>query len=84
MITRYEIAAEKNGKRFFVTFTARRTKTCLINNVRNRASDIVAAIEADPEAICFKANRDEVIMSDGTRVFYTGKTEGDYIRESAS
>lgn len=84
MITRYEIAAEKNGKRFFIAFTARRTKTCLLYNIRDRASDIVSAIDADPEAICTKANRDEIAMSDGTRIFYTGKTEWDYIRESAS
>lgn len=84
MITRYEIAAEKNGKRFFVAFTARRTKACLINNVHDRASDIIAAVDADIEAICTKATKDEVVMSDGTRIFYTGKTEGDYIRKSAS
>lgn len=84
MITRYEIAAEKNGKRFFVAFTARRTKACLINNIRDRAADIIAAVDADIEAVCIKATRDEFVMADGTHIFYTGKTEGDYVRESAS
>lgn len=82
MITRYEIAATKNGKRFTVAYSARKTKTNLINNVRHYGHLIALAIGADEEAVCTKANKDEVVMSDGTRIFYSGRTELDAEREA--
>ena len=77
MITRYEIVATKNGKTFFVDFTQRKTARCLINNVRHYGYQMVLAIGADEDAVCVKADKNEVVMSDGTRVFYTGRTELD-------
>lgn len=75
MITRYEIAAAKNGKQFFVAFTERKTARCLVNNIRNYGHQIAIALGADEDAVCIKADKNEVVMSDGTRVFYTGRTE---------
>jgi hypothetical protein len=77
MITRYEISATKNGKTFFVAFTERRTARCLVSNVRHYGYQIALAIGADEEAVCVKSDKNEVVMSDGTRVFYTGRTELD-------
>lgn len=77
MNTRYEIAATKNGTKFTVAYTARMSKTNLINNVRHYGHLIFLAIGADENAICLKADKAEVVMSDGTRIFYTGRTELD-------
>lgn len=77
MITRYEIAATKNGKNFFVAFTERKTARCLVNNTRHYGYQIHLAIGADEDAVCVKADKNEVVMSDGTRIFYTGRTELD-------
>jgi hypothetical protein len=77
MVTKYEIAAEKNGKRFTVAFTARKTARCLVQNVMGRGQEIVKAVDADETATCVKADRNEVVMSDGTRIFFTGLTELD-------
>ncbi len=83
MTTRYEIAAEKNGKRYIVAYTARKTKKSLLFNIGNYGHKIIDAIGADIESVCTKATRDEIVMSDGTRVFFTGRTELDVLRESA-
>lgn len=80
MITRYEIAATKNGKKFTVAYTARLSKANLINNVRHYGHLISLAIGADEDAVCTKADKSEVVMSDGTRVYYTGRTELDVAR----
>lgn len=80
MTTHYEIAASKNGKQTTVAFTARKTKQCLINNVRHYGFQISLSLGSDLEAVCVKANKDEVVMSDGTRIFYTGRTELDAAR----
>lgn len=77
MQTRYEIAAIKNGKRFTVAYTARMSKTNLIKNVCHYGHQIALAIGADEEATCVKADKNEVVMSDGTKIFYTGRTELD-------
>ena len=75
MNTRYEIAATKNGKKFTVAYTARVSKANLINNVRHYGHLISLAIGADEDAVCTKADKNEITMSDGTRIFYTGRTE---------
>lgn len=77
MITKYEIAATKNGKKFTVSYTARISKNNLIKNVCHYGHLIALAIGADEKAVCTKADKNEVIMSDGTRIFYTGRTEID-------
>jgi len=82
MITRYEIAATKGDKRFTVAYTARKTKTRLINNVRHYGYQIALAIGADENAVSVKVTKDEIVMSDGTRIFYTGRTELDAAREA--
>jgi hypothetical protein len=77
MITKYEIAATKNGKFFTVAYTARKSKSNLINNVGHYGHLIALAVGADEEAVCTKATKDEIVMSDGTRIYYTGRTELD-------
>jgi hypothetical protein len=77
MITKYEIAATKNGQKFIVAYTARVSKSNLIKNVCHYGHQISLAIGADAEAVCLKADKNEVVMSDGTRIFYTGRTELD-------
>lgn len=77
MITKYEIAATKNGKKFTVAYTARKSKANLVKNVCHYGHLIHLAIAADENALCVKADKNEVVMSDGTRIFYTGRTELD-------
>ena len=80
MITRYEIAATLNGNRHFVDFTARKTKRSLINNTMRYGEQIALALGCDRDAVCIKADTNEVVMSDGTRIFFTGRTELDIAR----
>lgn len=80
MITKYEIAATKKGKFFTVAYTARKSKSNLVNNVCHYGHLIHLAIGADENAICTKADKNEVVMSDGTRIYYTGRTELDVER----
>ena len=80
MTTRYEIAATKNGKNFTVGYTARKSASNLIKNVCHYGHLIALAIDADEDAVCVKADKSEVIMSDGTRIFYTGRSELDVAR----
>lgn len=82
MVTKYEIKATKNGQSFTVAYTARVSKNNLIKNVMHYGHQIHLAIGADENATCVKADKNEIVMSDGTRIYYTGRTELDAIREA--
>lgn len=80
MTTRYEIVASKNGKTTFVDFTARKSARNLVNNVRHYGFQVSLSLGSDIEAVCTKANANEVVMADGTRFYYSGRTEMDIAR----
>lgn len=79
-MTKYEIAATKDGNRFTVAYTGRMSKSNLVNNVRHYGPQISLAIGADENSVCISADKNAVVMSDGTRVFYSGRTELDVAR----
>lgn len=72
MTTRYEITATKGDKSIRLTFSARRTRSSLISNMHNAGARIEAELGTDP-----KANYDGVLLSDGTVIAFSGRTELD-------
>lgn len=77
MTTKYEIAASKNGSTVHVCYTARRTKVSLARNMQAFA-DIVVSVGADETANVAKWSTDEIVLTDGIRIYYTGTTEKDH------
>jgi hypothetical protein len=79
MTTRYEITATKGDKTTRVCFTARRTKSNLLQNIYTHADRVVASIGADINALVTEATTEHVKFSDGAVVRFSGYTENDFL-----
>lgn len=77
MTTRYEITATKGDKSIRLAFSARRTRSSLANNMHNSAERIETELGTDPKADYVGVSVNGVLLSDGTVIAFSGRTELD-------